>query len=210
MFVHTGSSGEWLPHGPWLGLFRPPAPLKSMAKSPLQAKCARHSLFQDCVGRLGPPAVPAMLVPKISRYYICYIAMHILVSTFDPRSWHGKCGTSKMTMAVSLASQSAIAPLMWHHSWLTNPHLFRTRLLDSATTDLGGIEKLASNVLSGCQQPFYVFHKRNGRSLHGRHSRRGAEDLYPRKTGSQKNCALACNNARITDLSMCTGREDPA
>ena len=73
-------------------------------------------------------------------------------------------------------------------------------------TDLGGIEELASNVLSGCQQPFYVFTRETTgyfvAATVGEERRactRGKPD--------HKKCALACYNARIAQLSTCAGRE---
>jgi hypothetical protein len=45
-------------------------PLEVDGEESASSQVARHiggSLFQDCVGRLGPPAVPSMLAPKISQ-----------------------------------------------------------------------------------------------------------------------------------------------
>lgn len=89
--VHTGSSGALAS-----GTSRPMArslwaacPLEVDGEESASSQVARHiggSLFQDCVGRLGPPAVPSMLAPKISQLtlgttsdvynYACFLFQH--------------------------------------------------------------------------------------------------------------------------------------
>lgn len=166
-------------------------PLGVDGEESASSQVARHiggSLFQDCVGRLGPPAVPSMLAPKISQLTLgttsdiyCYACF-----CFSIRSEvvARQCGASNMTMATCLTWQGGMVSC-GHRPWLTSPplHRFAKRLLDSTMTDVGGIEGLAANVLSTALLRFL---DRNGRTPRGRHSKRGAEGWYPRKIGTTK------------------------
>jgi hypothetical protein len=130
VFVHTGSSGEGLPHGPWLGLFGSPAPLKSMVKKPLPAKIALHG-----VGRLGPPAravdagAQDLSVLRLIYYY-AYSCFNIR-SEVVARRWR----MSNVTLAISLALVEWYNISCVAYLWLTSPPPFHARLLDSARTD---------------------------------------------------------------------------